>query len=143
CAIFPTTLRRRGRRPRSRPGAPGFRRLEDMDIGVSFAASFDAVRQAQRAEALGFAYIGYYDSPALGADVWITLANALQATKRIHAGAEVLIPHLRHPMAQASAIAAIEHFAPGRLYVGVGTGFTGRMAMGQRPLTWAYMAEFL
>jgi 5,10-methylenetetrahydromethanopterin reductase len=55
----------------------------------------------------------------------------------------VLIPHLRHPVAQAAAIAAIEHLAPGRLYVGVGTGFTGRMAMGQRPLTWGFISRFL
>ena len=114
-----------------------------MDYGMSFAASFDAVRQAQRAEALGYAYIGFYDSPALGADVWLTIANALQATERIQIGAEVLIPHLRHPMAQAAAIATIEQLAPGRLYVGLGTGFTGRMAMGQRPLTWAFMSQFL
>lgn len=114
-----------------------------MDYGISFAASFDAVRQAQHAEALGFSYIGFYDSPALGADVWLTIAGALQATRRIQAGAEVLIPHLRHPMAQAAAIATIEHLAPGRLYVGVGTGFTGRMAMGQRPLTWGYVSRFL
>jgi 5,10-methylenetetrahydromethanopterin reductase len=114
-----------------------------MDYGISFAASFDAVRQAQRAEALGFSYIGFYDSPALGADVWITIASALQATRRIQVGAEVLIPHLRHPLAQASAIATIEGLAPGRLYVGVGTGFTGRMAMGQRPLKWSFISRFL
>jgi 5,10-methylenetetrahydromethanopterin reductase len=114
-----------------------------MDYGISFAASFDAVRQAQHAEALGFSYIGFYDSPALGADVWLTIANALQATRRIQVGAEVLIPHLRHPMAQAAAIATIEHLAPGRLYVGLGTGFTGRMAMGQRALTWSFMSRFL
>jgi 5,10-methylenetetrahydromethanopterin reductase len=40
-------------------------------------------------------------------------------------------------MVQAAAIATIEHLAPGRLFVGVGTGFTGRMAMGLRPLSWA------
>jgi len=114
-----------------------------MEYGVSFAASFDAVRQAQRAEALGYSYIGFYDSPALGADVWITIAEAIKATHRIQVGAEVLIPHLRHPMAQAAAIATIEHLGPGRLYVGVGTGFTGRMAMGQPPLKWSFMAGFL
>jgi 5,10-methylenetetrahydromethanopterin reductase len=32
---------------------------------------------------------------------------------------------------------------PGRLEVGMGTGFTGRMAMGQRPLSWAYMRRFV
>ena len=91
----------------------------------------------------GFSYVGYYDSPALEPDVWITVANVVQATRRITVGTEVLIPHLRHPMVQASAIATIEQLAPGRLYVGVGTGFTGRMAMGGRPLTWDYMRRFL
>jgi 5,10-methylenetetrahydromethanopterin reductase len=55
----------------------------------------------------------------------------------------VLIPHLRHPMAQASAIATLCQCAPGRLTIGMGTGFTGRMAMGQRPLSWAFMRRFI
>jgi 5,10-methylenetetrahydromethanopterin reductase len=114
-----------------------------MEYGLCFAANFDAVRQAQRAEALGFSFIGFYDSPALEPDVWITIANAVQATRRIHVGTEVLVPHLRHPMAHAAAMATIEHLAPGRLYVGVGTGFTGRMAMGQRPLKWGFVSQFL
>jgi len=114
-----------------------------MEYGMSFAASLDAVRQAQLAEKLGFSYIGFYDSPALGADVWITIANALQATHHIQVGTEVLVPHLRHPLAQAAAIATIEQLAPGRLYVGIGTGFTGRMAMGQRPLRWSQLSQFI
>jgi 5,10-methylenetetrahydromethanopterin reductase len=114
-----------------------------MEFGVSYPASFAAVRQAILAEELGFDTIGFYDSPALEPDVWITISNAIQATTRIRIGTEVLIPHLRHPMAQAAAIATIEQLAPGRLYVGVGTGFTGRMAMGQRPLRWSYIRQFL
>lgn len=114
-----------------------------MEYTVSFAANFDAARQAQRAEALGFSAIGFYDSPALEPDVWITLASAAQATRRIEIGTEVLVPHLRHPMAQAAAIATVAHYAPGRVFVGVGTGFTGRMAMGQRPLRWAFVAQFI
>jgi 5,10-methylenetetrahydromethanopterin reductase len=114
-----------------------------MEFGVSYPASFAAVEQARLAEDLGFDTIGFYDSPALETDVWITIANAVQATERIRVGTEVLIPHLRHPMAQAAAIATIEGLAPGRLYVGIGTGFTGRMAMGQRPLSWRYMRQFL
>lgn len=115
----------------------------EMKYGVSYAASFDAVKQAKLAEKLGFDSIGFFDSPALEPDVWITIANAIQATSSIQVGTKVLIPHLRHPVAQASAIATIEHLAPGRLFVGIGTGFTGRMAMGQRPLTWQYLAQFL
>ena len=114
-----------------------------MEFGVSFAAGPEAVQQAQLAEQLGFSSVGYYDSPALGADVWITIANAVQATNRIKVGTEVLVPHLRHPMAQVAAMATIESLAPGRLYVGVGTGFTGRMAMGRPPLSWAVMRRFL
>ncbi|HEV3309289.1 MAG TPA: LLM class flavin-dependent oxidoreductase [Chloroflexota bacterium] len=114
-----------------------------MEFGISFPATLDAPRQAQFAEELGFTYVGFYDTPALEADVWITVANALQATRTIHVGPQVLIPSLRHPIAQAAAIATIEQLAPGRLYVAMGTGFTGRMAMGQRPLTWASMRTFL
>ncbi len=114
-----------------------------MEFGIGYAASFDAVRQAKLAEELGYVYVGFYDSPALEPDIWITIANAVQATSRIKVGSWVLIPHLRHPMAQASAMATIEGLAPGRLFVGVGTGFTGRMALGQRPLTWAAMRRFL
>jgi 5,10-methylenetetrahydromethanopterin reductase len=42
-------------------------------------------------------------------------------------------------MAQASAIATLEHIAPGRLMVGFGTGFTGRAGMGKKALSLAYM----
>ena len=34
-----------------------------MQIGCGFASSFEAARQAQVAESLGFDYIGFYDSP--------------------------------------------------------------------------------
>jgi len=46
-------------------------------------------------------------------------------------------------MTEAAAIATLEQLAPGRLAVALGTGFTGRMAMGQKPLTWAYMRRYL
>ncbi|MAG33523.1 MAG: 5,10-methylene tetrahydromethanopterin reductase [Deltaproteobacteria bacterium] len=114
-----------------------------MQIGCAFAAGFEAPRQAQVAESLGYDFIGFYDSPALGTDIWLTLAEALRATERITVGSYVLIPSLRHPMAQASAIATLCHSAPGRLEIGMGTGFTGRRAIGQRPLSWAFMRQFI
>ena len=114
-----------------------------MEIGCGFAASFEAARQAQVAESLGYDYIGFYDSPALEPDIWLTIADALRSTERITVGTYVLIPHLRHPMVQASAVATLLHGATGRLEVGLGTGFTGRMAMGQRPLTWEYLRQYV
>ena len=83
-----------------------------MEIGCAFASSPEAARQAQVAESLGFDYIGFYDSPALEADVWLTIADALRSTERIAGGPYVLIPYLRHPMVQASAIATLHHNAP-------------------------------
>ena len=83
-----------------------------MEIGCGFASSFEAARQAQVAESLGFDYIGFYDSTRPEPDVWLTVADALRATERITVGTYVLIPHLRHPLAQASAIATLEQ-APG------------------------------
>jgi 5,10-methylenetetrahydromethanopterin reductase len=55
-------------------------------------------------------------------------------------GPGVLIPSLRHPMVTASAIAhLVSLVGEDRVVVGVGTGFTGRRAMGQKPLKWADM----
>lgn len=91
------------------------------------------------AEELGFRAVWCPEVPAFGHDIWVTLARIAERTKRIKFGPAVLIPSYRHPMAQASAIATLEHIAPGRLMVGFGTGFTGRAGMGKRPLSLASM----
>ncbi|MBJ18477.1 MAG: LLM class flavin-dependent oxidoreductase [bacterium] len=114
-----------------------------MEFGCAFASTPEAAQQAWVAESLGFDYIGFYDSPALETDVWLTIAEALRSTQRIRVGTYVLIPHLRTPITQASAIATLWQRAPGRLEVAMGTGFTGRMAMGKRPLSWAFMERFI
>jgi 5,10-methylenetetrahydromethanopterin reductase len=46
-------------------------------------------------------------------------------------------------VAQASAIATLERISPGRLMVAFGTGFTGRLATGQKPLSWEAMRRHL
>lgn len=114
-----------------------------MQVSCAFPPSPDAVEQAQLAEKLGFRRAWFYDSPALYADVWVTMARVAERTSRIGLGPAVLIPNLRHPMTQAAAIATLEQLAPGRVAVAFGTGFTGRLAMGQKPLTWAYMRRCL
>jgi 5,10-methylenetetrahydromethanopterin reductase len=64
----------------------------------------------------------------------MTLARAAERTSRIGLGPAVLIPSLRHPVTTAAAIASLVALAPGRTSIGIGTGFTGRLALGQRPL---------
>jgi 5,10-methylenetetrahydromethanopterin reductase len=66
-----------------------------------------------------------------------------ERTSRLGIGAAVLVPSYRHPVAQASAIATLEALAPGRLWAGFGTGFTGRFALGQPALTLAHMRQHM
>ncbi|WP_419922127.1 LLM class flavin-dependent oxidoreductase [Candidatus Poriferisodalis sp.] len=90
------------------------------------------------AEELGYETAWVYDTPALQLDVWMTLALAGVRTERIRLGPGVMIPSLRHPMTTAAAIATLVGLVgPERVIIGAGTGFTGRRAMGQKPLRWA------
>lgn len=95
------------------------------------------------AEDLGYANAWCYDTPALQADVWMTLARAADRTSRIGLGPAVLIPTLRHVMTNAAAIATLVELAPGRTSVGIGTGFTGRLALGQRPLPLGQVRDYV
>ena len=103
-----------------------------MQISCAFPPSPSVVPHIQRAEELGYERAWLYDSPSLYSDVWMVLALAAARTERIGLGPAVLVPNLRHPLTQASAIATLEQLAPGRAAVAIGTGFTGRMAMGDR-----------
>lgn len=114
-----------------------------MDISCAFPPSPQNVEHVCEAERLGYARAWMFDSPALYGDVWMMLALAAARTERIGLGPAVLVPSLRHPLAQASAIASLEQLAPGRAVVAIGTGFTGRMAMGRRPLTWAWTSRYV
>jgi 5,10-methylenetetrahydromethanopterin reductase len=95
------------------------------------------------AERLGYERAWLFDSPALYGDIWMIAALAAERTSRIGLGPAVLVPNLRHPLTQASAIATLEQLAPGRAVAAIGTGFTGRMAMGQKPLTWSWTRRYI
>ncbi len=114
-----------------------------MRISCAFPPSTSSPEHAAIAERLGYERIWLYDSPALYHDVWVTLARCAERTGAIGLGTAVLVPDNRHPLVTASAIATIEHLAPGRLAVAIGTGFTGRMAMGRRPLPWAFVRDYV
>ena len=91
------------------------------------------------AERLGYERAWCPEIPAYGYDIWVALSQVAERTSRIGLGAAVLVPGYRHPLAQASAIATLEHLAPGRLWAGFGTGFTGRAGLGLPPHTLSEM----
>jgi 5,10-methylenetetrahydromethanopterin reductase len=104
--------------------------------------SADAVELARFAEELGYHRVWVFESPAVYGDPWIALARIAEGTTRIGVATGVSIPELRHPMVTASAIATIDQLAPGRLVVALGTGYTGRLTLGQQPVTWARLARY-
>jgi 5,10-methylenetetrahydromethanopterin reductase len=97
---------------------------------------------AQAAESLSYNRLWVFDSPALYGDIWVSLARAAEATSHLGLGAGVTVPSLRHPMAAAAAISTIEELAPGRATCALGTGYTARRAMGQKPMRWAEVAIY-
>jgi 5,10-methylenetetrahydromethanopterin reductase len=114
-----------------------------MDISCAFATSSDTPTYVELAETLGYKRAWLYDSPALYPDVWMILTRGAERTSRIGLGPGVLVPSLRHPMVNAAAIAELVGQAPGRVAVAIGSGFTGRMALGQRPMPWRQVADYV
>src|SRR5499426_3947946 len=115
-----------------------------IELSCAFATSPDSHEHALIAESLGYRRAFFNDSPALYPDVWVQLCRAAERTSRIGLGPGVLIPSLRHPMVSAAAIATLVSIAGAeRVAVAIGSGFTGRLTMGQRPLKWARVTEYV
>jgi 5,10-methylenetetrahydromethanopterin reductase len=46
-------------------------------------------------------------------------------------------------MVTAAAIGTLAELAPGRVNVAIGSGFTGRLTLGQKPLPWRFVREYV
>ncbi|HKE95717.1 MAG TPA: LLM class flavin-dependent oxidoreductase, partial [Povalibacter sp.] len=115
-----------------------------MKISAAFPPVPATPEHIALAETLGYSTAWVYDTPSLQLDCWMTLALAATRTRRIRLGPGVMIPSLRHPMVTASAIATLVSLVgKNRVVIGIGTGFTGRRAMGQKPLRWQDMPRMV
>lgn len=115
-----------------------------LKLSCAFATSNESHEHARIAEDLGYARAWFYDSPALYPDVWVQLCRAAERTSRIGLGPGVMVPSLRHPMVTAAAIGTLVSLAgERRVAIGIGSGFTGRLTMGQRPLKWSYVRTYV
>lgn len=110
-------------------------------ISIALPPTPETPDLAAHAESLGYDRVWLYDTPALQLDVWMHLALCARTTSTIGLGPAVLVPSLRHPLVTASAIATLETLAAGRTAYAVGSGFTGRRALGQKPMRWADVAS--
>lgn len=115
-----------------------------IEVTCAFATQLETPEHIRIAEQLGYTRAWCYDSPALYPDVWVQLCRAAERTSTIGLGPGVLIPSLRHPMTTAAAIATLVDAAgESRVQIGVGSGFTGRFTLGQKPLKWAYVQQYV
>jgi 5,10-methylenetetrahydromethanopterin reductase len=101
-----------------------------MQFAIAIPTDADSWRVVRRAEELGFARAWFYDTQMLSADPFVAMAAAAIKTTKIRLGTGVLIPSNRIAPVTANAFASLNKLAPGRIDFGVGTGFTGRRAMG-------------
>lgn len=90
----------------------------------------DLVRQAQRAEEVGFSFalISDHYHPWISAQghspfVWSVIGGIAQKTERLRLGTGVTCPIIRiHPAILAQATATVATMMPGRFFFGVGAG---------------------
>ncbi len=114
-----------------------------MKFAIAIPTDADSWRVVRRAEELGFSRAWFYDTQMLSADPFVAMAAAALKTSRIRLGTGVLIPSNRIAAVAANAFASLNKLAPGRIDFGVGTGFTGRRAMGLGAVRLADLEEYV
>ena len=113
-----------------------------MDFGLGLMGYEGSWDDARFAEEHGFSTVGFVDSPLLGGDPFVCLGLAAQATTDVQLGTFLAIPGLRNAPTAATAIATVNKIAPGRTFLGLGTGFTGRAVFGLPRLPAGKMRDY-
>ncbi len=75
--------------------------------------------------------------------MFVSMTAAAMKIDKIRLGTGVMIPTNRLSPVAASALASLNALAPGRIDMGVGTGFTGRRTMGLGPIKLADMFDYI
>ena len=114
-----------------------------MQFGVCVATKIDDWQLIQYAEELGYDRAWIPDSQMIWSDCYATLALAAQHTSRIQIGTGVAIPGTRIAPVTAHSIASINRMAPGRVFLGIGTGHTAMRVMGMQPMRIRDFREYL
>lgn len=84
-----------------------------------------------RCEDAGFDGVGVHDHPSSGRDVYLALALAALATRRLRLFPATSSPAVRHPLVLASLAHSLEEIAPGRSFLTVAPGFLSTRSIGR------------
>jgi alkanesulfonate monooxygenase SsuD/methylene tetrahydromethanopterin reductase-like flavin-dependent oxidoreductase (luciferase family) len=114
-----------------------------MDFSICVAAKIDDVGYIARAEQLGYRRAWVADSQMIWSDCYATLALAARQTRTLGLGTGVAVVGTRSAPVTAAAIATINRLAPGRVFLGIGTGNTAMRLMGRRPVRLAEYRDYL
>lgn len=113
-----------------------------MEFGFT-CNKIDEVGIAVHAENLGYDFCWVTDSPMIRSNVWAVMALIAQQTQRLRLGTGVAVPGLRLAPVAANGIATINRLAPGRCFIGLGTGNTAMRMLGQPPAKVAEFKEYI
>ena len=114
-----------------------------MKFGGMVATRIDEWEIFQFLEKLGYSSGWVPDSQMIWSDCYATLSLAAWHTSRIRLGTGVAIAGTRVAPVTAHSIASINKIAPGRVFLGIGTGHTAMRIMGQDPVSPTYFREYL
>jgi len=114
-----------------------------MEFSLTVATKIDDWQLIKYAEELGYNRAWVPDSQMIWSDCYATLALAAHNTSRIKLGTGVAIPGVRLAPVTAHSIASINKIAPGRVFLGIGTGHTAMRVMGFDPMKIRDFREYL
>ncbi len=114
-----------------------------MQFGFCVMPNVQDIGFYRHIEALGYNSAWVADSQMLFSDCYMVLALAAQQTSTLRLGPGTAICGTRIPPVHAAAMMTLNRLAPGRVFLGIGTGNTAMRSMAQRPMRIAAFDEYL
>jgi alkanesulfonate monooxygenase SsuD/methylene tetrahydromethanopterin reductase-like flavin-dependent oxidoreductase (luciferase family) len=114
-----------------------------MKFGVTIAPRISDWKLFVDLETMGYDCAWAADSQMLYSDAYATLALAAANTSRIRLGTGVSVAGVRLAPVTAHSIASINQLAPGRVFLGIGTGHTAMRVMGKDPVNAKAFRDYL
>jgi alkanesulfonate monooxygenase SsuD/methylene tetrahydromethanopterin reductase-like flavin-dependent oxidoreductase (luciferase family) len=115
-----------------------------INVVTGIFSSKQVVAFAQAAEAVGLNRVGVTDTaPRHYHAVYPAVTAALLGTKRISVGTYVTNPVTRHWSVQGATARGLDELAPGRFFLGIGTGDGAVHDVGLKPATLAHFESYV
>ena len=114
-----------------------------MKFGAMIAPKIDDWKLLCEAEELGYDHGWVPDSQMIWSDCYAVLALVAAHTSRMRIGTGVAIAPTRLAPVTAHSIASIGRLAPGRVFLGIGSGHTAMRVMGMDPMPGRAFREYL